>query len=236
MALQLTETRTCDWHAVLPGPVKVEATVERVNPKGTTNDLCDTCALLFDLLIPRLGEVLPFLHPDALQQLFRVARKTPDDEEPLRGPAQLSSAAKESKRAAPGPKPAAKSSATKGKRKQAKAGAWKDDVVQVRCPLPHRADHPREYWVDLRNRTGHARGHKKDDGTEYAGPDVAFELQPGETFTHFCLEHEACAKQGGFGFVNEAGFKAHISKCKSWPPATGEARDATETRPQGKAA
>ncbi|MFJ4739153.1 hypothetical protein [Streptomyces sp. NPDC088775] len=229
MAVQLSEIRTCDWHAVLPDPAKVEATAERTTPKGTINDLCGACALLFDLTVPRLDEILLFVQPDTLEQLFRVGRTAPDEKKTHRSPAQLAIPG-EATPSLPAPK------TPTSPRERAARGLWKEGTVQILCPLPHRAGSPRKYWVDLRNRTGHAHSHKKDDGTPYGGPDIAFELQPGVEFTRFCTEHEVCAKHGGYGFLDELALNAHINKSRDWPKASEETRDAAETRLRRQAA
>ncbi|MGW1261273.1 hypothetical protein ACWD7Y_04830 [Streptomyces drozdowiczii] len=223
MAKALIDFTSCDWHAALPEAPAVPANQERNLSPNAKVDLCDPCSWLFDLVYPRRDSILPMLRPDVLDSFYRSAR---DSTPPARrAPAQLALAASEAApEAGEAPKPAG------ARRKQAKPGAWKEGVVQVRCPLSHRTGSPKKYWVDLRNRTGHAKSHSKGGGEFYEGPDVAFILQDGEEFTHFCTEHAACAKAGGYGFIGEDGLRAHLTKCTSWPKATKEDKDAAETR------
>ncbi|MEV8601880.1 hypothetical protein AB0465_18600 [Streptomyces griseoviridis] len=230
MANALVNVTTCDWHAALPEKPTVAGQHERFLEGGGKVDLCDPCTWFFDLFYSRRLEILPMLQAEVLDAFHRSAR----DPSPRRVPAQLS-LTPEAKDPQADDAPATSPAAASGKRKQPKRGTWKEDTVQVRCPLPHRAGSPRKYWVDLRNRTGHAHSHKKGNGDNYAGPDIAFELQPGEEFTHFCYDHAVCAEAGGYGFIGAESLTAHISKSKSWPPATPEAKDAAATRRQSAA-
>ncbi|MEV6309912.1 hypothetical protein AB0M10_15105 [Streptomyces sp. NPDC051840] len=208
MALQLSQTCTCDWHAVLPNAAKVEATAERLNPKGTLNDLCENCALLFDLIVPRLDSLLPFLQPDTLQQLFRVGRPASVEEEPSGAPAQL---ALTGPPASPAPaKKAGKSRSAKGP----KYGAWREDVAQVMCPEPHRVGSAQPFWVDVSKRGGHARSSHRT-----YGPEIDYRLQSGLAYKVFCNDHALCVKAGGFGFLDEQALQIHRTKSKHWDPA-----------------
>lgn len=232
MARELIDAITCDWHAALPGsPSPTRATHVRTLENGKEIDVCDFCAWLFDFYYPRREAVLELLQPGVLDALFRSAR---DRHPPRRVPAQLTLAAGGQPPLAELPPDTAATG--KGNKRKNKNGAWKDDEVQVRCPLPHRAPSPRKYWVDLRNRTGHAHSHKKGNGDGYNGPDIAFVLQDDQKFTHFCTQHQVCAENGGYGFLNAASLNAHHNKSKSWAPATQEARDAAETKLQEQAA
>ncbi|MFJ3270923.1 hypothetical protein [Streptomyces sp. NPDC086776] len=232
MARELVDATTCDWHAALPDAGRpISAPNQRALENGKEVDLCDSCAWAFDFYYPRRQEVLPLLQPAVLDALYRSARGT---DTTRRFPAQLPIPTTE--QPAPAPTPKATPKAPAGTRAKRHLGVWKDDVVQVRCPLPHQRGTTRKYWVDLRNRTGHARGHRKGDGTSYTGPDIAFELPPGEKFTHFCTEHQVCAENGGYGFLTAESLTAHLHKSKDWPTSTKEARDAAETRLQAPAA
>ncbi|MGW1180230.1 hypothetical protein [Streptomyces drozdowiczii] len=220
MAKALIDFTSCDWHAALPDAPAVPANHERNLSPSAKVDLCDPCSWLFDLVYPRRDAILPMLRPEVLDAFYRAAR---DATPPTRraAPAQLALAATETAPAAP---------AADGKQRQAKPGTWKEDVVQVRCPLKHRTGSPKKYWVDMRNRTGHAKSHSKGNGEYYEGPDVDFVLQDDQQFTHYCTEHAACAKNGGYGFIGEDGLRAHLTKCTSWPKATQKDKDAAETR------
>ncbi|WP_326745375.1 hypothetical protein [Streptomyces sp. NBC_01760] len=231
MARELIDATTCDWHAALPDAARpIPATHERTLESGDV-DLCDSCTWVFDFYYPRRKEVHALLQPSVLDAFHRSAR---GKDAARRQAAQLPIPSADQPEPAPTPKATLKAAAgTRGKRY---LGVWKDDVVQVRCPLPHQRGTTRKYWVDLRNRTGHARGHRKGDGTSYAGPDIAFELPPGEVFTHFCTEHQVCAENGGYGFLTPESLAAHLHKSKDWAPASKEARDAAETRLQAPAA
>ncbi|MFF8283273.1 hypothetical protein ACF06W_11185 [Streptomyces albus] len=229
MARAIIDVTWCDWHSQLPEKPRVEARNTRAYEDGSEVDLCHFCALLFDVVHPRRDEILPFLQPDVLTALRRSARdpsplqrkKVTEPLPPARGHAEgnVKSAA-------------AKTRAKK--RKVSPAGVWREDVVQVRCPLPHRSSRPKEYWVDLRNRTAHAHGHKREDGTGHYGPDIDFELQPGVTFTHFCTEHQVCAEHGGYGFLSAASLDSHIKRAVGWKPASKAARDAAATKMAAK--
>ncbi|UXX93924.1 hypothetical protein N7U49_21180 [Streptomyces sp. AD2-2] len=197
---------------------------------GGKVDLCDPCAWTFDLLYVRRSEILPMLQPEVLDGFYRSARAPSPTR---RVPAQLALA--QEAKGPPAEDAAQKSPRASADQRKAKRGVWKTDVVQVRCPLPHRAGSPRKYWVDLRNRTGHAKTHKKGNGTPYEGPDIAFALQDDQVYTHFCDEHEVCAEAGGYGFIGAESLAAHISKTRSWPPATQEAKDAAAMRRQSAA-
>ncbi|MFF1693053.1 hypothetical protein ACFVXC_05420 [Streptomyces sp. NPDC058257] len=223
MAKSIIDVTTCDWHAALPGAPAVQASEERLLGQDKKVDLCDPCSWLFDLFYLRRSDILPMLQADVLDAFYRSAREA-NPKPTRRAPAQLALASEESQ------PPADAEPKASGTRKQAKPGAWKEDVVQVRCPLPHRKGHPRKYWVELRNRTGHAKSHVKDNGEVYEGPEVAFELQEGREFTHFCTEHAVCANSGGYGFLGEDGLRAHLAKSQSWQPASQEEKDAAETR------
>ncbi|MET8342534.1 hypothetical protein [Streptomyces microflavus] len=232
MARDLIPATTCDWHTALPntqGPT--QGSQVRTLDNGKEVDLCQFCAWVFDFFYPRSQEVLALLQPAVLDAFYRSARDTG----PTRKvPAQLSLAQTEQPKLESTGSTSGKSAG--GKRTLAKFGAWKDDAVQIQCPLSHRPGSSPKYWVELRNRTGHARMHKKENGEPYHGPDIAFELQPGQQFTHFCTEHAVCAEHGGYGFLSETALTAHSNKSKDWPRATQEARDAAETRLQKQAA
>ncbi|MFC4498449.1 MULTISPECIES: hypothetical protein [Streptomyces] len=230
MANALVNVTTCDWHAALPEKPTVAGQHERFLEGGKV-DLCDPCTWFFDVFYARRSEILPMLQAEVLDAFNRSARR---DAPARRVPAQLALAAEETDPPAEAV-PETPPKAASGKRKQGKRGVWKEDVIQVRCPLPHRAGSPRKYWVDLRNRTGHAKSHKKGDGSTYEGPDIAFVLQDGQTYTHFCTEHAVCAEAGGYGFIGQDALSAHINKSKSWPPASQEAKDAAATRRQSAA-
>ncbi|MFD9815210.1 hypothetical protein [Streptomyces sp. NPDC059080] len=229
MAKELTPTTICDWHASLHAPVSIAAGHVRTLENGKEVDVCDVCAWVFDMYYARRESILTMLQPGVLDAFYRSAREPqPSHRVPAqlalatgRAPAQLSSSDK--------PK------APVGAGSKAKFGAWKDDVVQVRCPLKHRGS-ARKYWVPLRERTNHAHSHKKGDGTRYDGPDISFELQPGQQFTHFCTEHQVCAENGGYGFISQVALTAHLTKSTGWQRATEEAKDAAETRLQEQAA
>lgn len=231
MAKGLVPTTTCDWHSSLPAPASIQGNNERTLGIGKVLDLCDTCACVFDFCYPRLDQIRALLQPAVIDALCRSAR---DPQPSQRVPAQLA--------LTPGQTPVAPTSGDKAEKSsdgtggKAKLGAWRDDVVQVRCPLPHRRGSSRKYWVSLRDRTNHARSHKRHDGTPYDGPDVAFELQPGQTYTHFCAEHQVCAENGGYGFISQAALTAHLAKSTGWKQATQEAKGAAETRLRAQAA
>ncbi|WP_328749386.1 MULTISPECIES: hypothetical protein [unclassified Streptomyces] len=232
MAKALLDVITCDWHAALPEKPKVAAQNERLLEGGGKVDLCDPCAWFFDVFYTRRSEILPMLQAEVLDAFHRSARR----EQPnRRAPAQLSLAQEESLAETAPVAATAPAKAADSKRKVPKRGVWKDEEVQVRCPLPHRAGSPRKYWVDIRNRTAHAKSHKKGNGDPYDGPDIAFVLQEEAVFTHFCTDHQVCAENGGYGFTSEAGLRAHINKSKDWPQATTEAKDAAAMRRQSAA-
>ncbi|WNI17693.1 hypothetical protein [Actinacidiphila sp. ITFR-21] len=226
MARELINVTSCDWHAALPdAETPTPAGHERTLENGKQVDLCGFCAWLFDFYYPRRESVLALLQPGVLDSFFRAAR---DTSPPRRVPAQL--ALPPAGRPALEPAPLTEPEAITSIRNKPSNGDWKDDVVQVKCPLPHRADKPTGYWVDIRNRTGHAHSHKKPDGSRYEGPDIAFELQPEERFTHYCTLHQTCAEHGGYGFLSEASRASHIHKAGAWQPSSQEAKDAAETR------
>ncbi|MEV8399305.1 hypothetical protein [Streptomyces niveus] len=236
MARDLIPATTCDWHAALPDAQgSTQGSQVRTLDNGKEVDLCHFCAWVFDFYFPRREQILPLLQPGVLDAFIRSAR---DPDNIRRVPAQLSLAAAEQPRPAellqakgePG------QGGKKGGKRKTKNGVWKEDEVQIVCPLPHRSPSPRKYWVDLRNRTGHAHSHTKGDGSKYDGPDIAFVLQDDRKFTHFCTQHQVCAENGGYGFLAVDSLKAHINKSKGWAPATQEARDAAETKLQEQAA
>ncbi|MEU9050079.1 hypothetical protein AB0D37_06695 [Streptomyces sp. NPDC048384] len=231
MANALVNVTTCDWHAALPEKPTIEAKHERFLEGDGKVDLCDPCTWFFDTFYPRRSEILPMLQDEVLDAFHRSARvPTPT----RRAPAQLALAPEEAEPPAEAV-PAATAKKAGAKRKQSKGGVWKEDAIQVICPLPHRAGSPRKYWVDLRNRTGHAKSHRKGNGEPYEGPDITFVLQDGQTYTHFCYEHAVCAEAGGYGFLGPEALRAHISKSKTWPEATQEAKDAAAMRRQSAA-
>lgn len=231
MARQIiqTDATLCDWHLARPDDAEVAAGHERTLENGKQVDLCSNCAFIFDVYYPRREEILAMLQPGVIEAFYNSARNAQPSTR--RVPQQLLPAIAHQ----PAPEAAGEPKTT-SKKKQGRRGVWKDDVLQVRCPLPHRAGSPRKYWVDLRNRTGHARMHKKGNGESYFGPDIAFELQPDERFTHYCTDHQVCAENGGYGFPSEISLTAHTSKSKDWPKATQEAKDAAETRLKEQAA
>ncbi|MEW1922187.1 hypothetical protein [Streptomyces sp. NPDC088360] len=235
MAKELRPTTICDWHSALPAPTSVAGTSVRTLDNGKEVDLCESCAWVFDFYYPRREQILALLQPGVLDTFYRSAR---NPESTRRVPAQLTLTADEK------PPPIERPQATQKPRKSTKKnvekrstnGVWKEDEVQIVCPLPHRDGSPSTYWVDLRNRTGHAHSHKKDDGTNYDGPDIAFVLQDDQKFAHFCTQHQICAEHGGYGFLTATSLNAHLNKARGWTPATPEAKDAAETRLQKQAA
>jgi hypothetical protein len=223
MAKAIVDLTTCDWHAALPEAPRVPATQERSIGDGKVVDLCDPCGWYFDTVYHRRDDVLPRLQPDVLDALRRSARETKPV--PRRNDhAQLALAPDNASEQAPEPENAPK------RRKGVRGGAWRDDVIQVICPLKHRAGSPDPYYVDLRNRTQHGKSHNRDDGTPYDGPDIGFELQDGQTFTHFCVDHAVCAQNGGYGFLSEDARRAHQTKCRHWPAASKKDRETANER------
>ncbi|WP_274032646.1 hypothetical protein [Streptomyces sp. MMBL 11-1] len=240
MARQLIQTATtsCDWHAALPDPQKIDATTQRTPALDKEIDLCGFCALVWDFVFPRLDEIHQMLKPDVVEMLVRSARSSKDAD--ARVPVQLAlhgntTPAEPAPSKAGGKSPKEKNEARASAPAPARAsknGRWLANEDQVRCPLPHRAGSPATYWVKVRDRGSHA---KSSHGL--LGPQIAYEFPPAPTtgkqldLPVKCFVHKVCAEAGGFGFKDEAGLRCHIIKAKAWEPH----EDAAET-PQSAAA
>ncbi|MGW3153799.1 hypothetical protein [Streptomyces sp. NPDC001089] len=227
MAQQVLTRNTCDGHSNLNEPQIVEGSNVRLNPLGKLNDLCGTCAMLFDLALPRLDIARQFIDMEFLNRIFRSGRDA-EDKVRERVPPQLTlplgpAGKKVTKKAT--------SRAGSGEKAMANRGRWVDGVDQVLCPLEHPgANSPAEYWVELRNRHGHANG-----SHGLMGPEIAYELPKDGSLTleHNCTAHKVCAEHGGYGHKTEASLRTHINKSNQsgWEPADTNATEAAETVP-----
>jgi hypothetical protein len=80
---------------------------------------------------------------------------------------------------------------------------------QVTCPLDHRAGAPTPYWVNLKNRAGHADHHGLHITEIQWGNDA------GLTWGARCTKHERCATYdngAGFPFPSEESIRIHCIK------------------------
>ncbi|WP_369042314.1 hypothetical protein [Streptomyces sp. Midd1] len=230
MAQQIVTNAYCDWHGQLPDPLKVRATQLRINPAGKENDLCDPCAIIFDIAAPRMELMIQLFHPEVVERLCRIGRE-PADTKSERRAGQLAIPG-----TSPAPKEVAKKTTAKAATDTAAAtrkaalqnrGRWDPDVPQVRCPLPHTGrDSPKEYWVAVSNRGSHAK-----QSHRLLGPQVAYELPTDGSVKYgvSCNDHEVCAKAGGYGFKNSSGLTLHKRKADEEGWAKAPSADATET-------